>query len=153
MRFPIPCAALLVVFSTALALTATPLHAADTPVGTWKTIDDKTGQDKSIIRISEQDGELTGTVLEVLQSDQGPNPVCRECEGERHDQPVVGMTILWGLRRDGEEWTGGEILDPNNGKTYKCKLRVIGDGTRLEVRGYIGFSLLGRTQTWIRQAP
>jgi uncharacterized protein (DUF2147 family) len=153
MRFSIPCVALLVVLSTACTLAAMPLHAADTPAGIWKTIDDETGQDKSIIQIREQDGELTGKVLEVLQSDQGPDPVCKECEGERHDQPVVGMTILWGLRRDGDEWSGGEILDPHNGKVYKCRMRLVEGGSRLEVRGYIGFSLLGRTQVWIRHTP
>lgn len=153
MRISIHCAVLLAGLSLSGLLLSAPLHAADSPVGVWKTVDDKTGQDKSVIEITEQDGELSGKVIEVLQSDQGPNPVCKECEGERHDQPVVGMTILWGLRQDGDEWSGGKILDPNNGKTYKCKMRLVEDGSKLEVRGFIGFSLLGRTQTWIRQTP
>jgi uncharacterized protein (DUF2147 family) len=153
MRIPVPGAMLLVALLVSSPLFSAPLHAADSPVGTWTTIDDETGQPKSIIEISEQDGELTGKVVEVLQSDQGPNPVCRECEGERHDQPVVGMTILWGLRKDGDEWSGGQILDPHNGKTYKCKMHLVEGGSQLEVRGFIGFSLLGRTQTWLRRAP
>jgi uncharacterized protein (DUF2147 family) len=126
--------------------------AGSTPVGTWKTIDDQTGNPKSIVQITQVGDELQGKVLQVLQSDQGPNPVCKECTGERKDQPVTGMTILWGMKQDGDVWDGGQILDPKNGKTYKCKLTPIEDGRKLEVRGYIGFSLLGRTQTWLRES-
>ena len=130
-----------------------PAFADDTtPAGVWKTIDDKTGQPKSIVEITEENGELTGKVKEVLQSDQGPNPICKECEGERKNQPVTGMTIIWGMKKDGEEWSGGKILDPKNGKTYGCKMHLTDGGRKLEVRGFVGFSLLGRTQTWERQA-
>ncbi|MGA9421259.1 MAG: DUF2147 domain-containing protein [Rhodanobacteraceae bacterium] len=127
--------------------------AAQTPAGTWTTIDDATGKPKSIVEISEQNGELTGKVVEVLQSDQGPHPICKECEGERKNQPVEGMTILWGLKRDGDQWDGGHILDPHNGKIYKCKVHVTDNGEKLDVRGFIGFSLLGRTQVWQRKSP
>ena len=123
----------------------------DTPVGTWKTIDDTTGKPKSIVQITEQDGQLQGKVLQVLQSDEGPHPVCRKCEGERKDQPVEGMTIMWGVTRDGDVWDGGKILDPHNGKTYKVKLRMLDHGNKLDVHGYIGFALLGRSQVWERQ--
>jgi len=138
--------------AAALLLSASAFAAETTPAGTWKTIDDKTGQAKSIIEITEQNGELTGKVKQVLQSDQGPNPICKECEGERKDQPVTGMTILWGMKKDGDEWKGGNILDPKNGKTYGCKMHLTDGGQKLEVRGFVGFSLLGRTQTWERQA-
>lgn len=124
--------------------------AADSPVGTWRTIDDATGQTKSIVEITEVGGMLEGKVLKVLQSDQGENPVCSECSGDRHNQPIEGMTILWGLAPKGDEWSGGQILDPANGKTYKCKLATIEDGAKLKVRGYIGFSLMGRSQVWER---
>jgi len=121
------------------------------PVGMWKTIDDKTGQDKSIVEITEQDGVLTGKVLEILtEPEGGKNKLCDKCKGERKDQPVVGMTILWGLARDGDDWKGGKILDPKNGKIYKSKLQVSDDGKELEVRGFIGLALIGRTQTWKR---
>ena len=136
----------------ALALSARTFAADMTPAGVWKTIDDKTGQPKSIVVISEENGTLTGKVREVLQSDQGPNPICKDCEGERKNQPVTGMTILWGLKKDGDTWDGGQILDPKNGKVYGCKMHLIENGQKLEVRGFIGFSLLGRTQTWERQA-
>ncbi|MFC4762631.1 DUF2147 domain-containing protein [Dyella koreensis] len=125
--------------------------ASNSPVGTWKTIDDKTHQPKSIVQITEVNGELQGKVLQVLQSDEGPHPTCKECDGERKDKPVEGMVIMWGVKPDGDEWDGGKILDPKNGKTYKVKLKTIENGTKLDVHGYIGFSLLGRSQVWVRQ--
>lgn len=136
--------------SLLLATTAA-LAANNTPVGTWKTIDDKTKQPKSIVQITEVNGELQGKVLKVLQSDDGPNPVCKECDGERKNQPVEGMVIMWGVKADGDEWDGGKILDPKNGKVYKVKLKTIENGTKLDVHGYIGFSLIGRSQEWVRE--
>lgn len=135
---------------SALLLTNNVAAAEMSPVGSWKTIDDKTGKEKSIVEISEQNGELTGKVAQILNSDKGPNPLCDACDGERKNQPVLGMTILWGVKKDGDVWDGGSILDPNNGKTYGVKLTPIENGTKLQVRGFIGFSLLGRTQFWIR---
>lgn len=140
----------LLVTSLLLAFPGPSPASEDTPVGTWRTIDDATGAAKSLVEISMADGKLQGKVIKVLQSDQGPNPICKECEGERRNQPVVGMTILWGLERDGAEWNGGQILDPANGKTYKCKISLLEDGQKLEVRGYIGVSLFGRSQVWER---
>ena len=137
---------------TGLLLGSAAVYAAtDTPVGTWKTIDDAMGKPKSIVEITEQNGELQGKVLKVLQSDEGPNPICRKCDGERKDQPVEGMTIMWGVSRDGDEWSGGKILDPKNGKVYKVKLSLLDNGSKLDVHGYIGFALLGRSQVWERQ--
>ena len=128
-------------------------ESAPSPVGTWKTIDDETHQPKAIVAIAERGGALDGKIVKLFrQPGEDPAPRCKECTGERHDQPVLGMTILWNLHRDGDSWEGGEILDPENGKTYRCKLRV-GDDGNLEVRGFIGFSLLGRTQVWERAAP
>lgn len=116
------------------------------PTGTWVTIDDETGKPKSHVQISERGGKLYGKVVELI------NPrftICGECEGDKKDQPIKGMEILWGLSPDGDEWNGGYIMDPANGKEYKCKIELDGANT-LKVRGYIGFSLLGRTQTWQR---
>jgi uncharacterized protein (DUF2147 family) len=135
-----------------LSLSVRAFAADATPVGVWKTIDDKTGQPKSIVEIFELKGELAGKVSQVLQSDQGPNPICKECDGDRKDKPVVGMTIMWGMKKDGDEWSGGKILDPKNGKTYGCKMHLTDNGQKLEVRGFVGFSLLGRSQVWERQA-
>lgn len=141
----------LITFSMLLATAA--YAATDTPVGTWTQVDDATGKPKSIIEITEQpDGTLQGVVKQVLFSDQGTNPVCDKCEGERHNQPVTGMTIMWGVKKDGDnEWSGGQILDPGKGKTYKVKLSLKDDGQKLDVRGYVGMPMLGRTQTWIRK--
>ena len=139
----------------ALALLASaPAFAAEmTPVGTWTTIDDATGKPKSIVQITESNGTLEGKVLEVLQSEQGAHPICKECDGERKDKPVEGMVIIWGVSKDGDVWDGGKILDPKNGKTYKVKLTPMEGGNKLDVHGYIGFALLGRSQVWERKSP
>lgn len=139
------------ILGLAAALVSGSAFAADmTPVGKWKTIDDKTGKEKSIVEITETGGELTGKVLQLFNSDKGPNPLCEECTGARKDQPVIGMVILWGVHKDGDVWDGGSILDPKNGKTYSVKITPSDDGSKLQVRGFIGWSLLGRTQVWSR---
>lgn len=143
----------------ALFLLALPLLAASpaafaqyTPVGSWTTIDDKTGKPKSVVEIYEaRDGSLAGRVSEILQSRKGSNPVCDQCSGNNKDKPVEGMVILWGIKQDGSTWQGGKILDPSNGKIYSVKVTPIDGGSKLEVRGFMGFSLLGRTQIWVRQ--
>jgi uncharacterized protein (DUF2147 family) len=136
-----------------LLLFSASVFAADrTPIGTWKTIDDDTHEPKALVEITEHDGALSGRVVKLFRKpSEDQNPKCKDCSGERKDQPVMGMTILWNLRRDGDEWNGGEILDPDEGKIYRCKLHVDETGTRLDVRGFIGFSLLGRTQVWERE--
>ena len=138
--------------AAALMLASSLVAAAGTPVGTWRSIDDKTKQERSIIRISEENGELKGVVEKIFdQPEDDPAHLCKECKGERKDKPIVGMAILWGLKKDGNAWTGGEILDPKNGKIYRCKMTPSADGKSLDVRGFIGISLIGRTQTWLRQ--
>ena len=125
--------------------------AERTPVGAWQTIDDETHKPKAIVEITEHDGALSGRVVKLFRNPgEDQNPKCKDCSGERKDQPVIGMTILWDLQRDGDEWNGGEIIDPDGGKIYRCKLSLDETGTRLDVRGFIGFSLLGRTQIWER---
>lgn len=122
------------------------------PVGRWKTIDDKTGHPKSIVQISEAGaGDLSGKILQVLESAHGPHPVCVACEGERKDKPVEGMTILWGVRKNGDSWSGGKVLDPENGKIYSVKLTPTEDGNKLDVHGYLGVSMIGRSQIWQRE--
>lgn len=122
-------------------------RAAGNPVGDWTTIDDETGQPKSVVRISERDGKLYGKILKLIDPPE-PNPKCKECSGSKRDQPIEGLEILWGLEPDGDEWSGGYILDPKNGKQYRCYIEVLDGGKRLKVRGYIGVSLFGRTQYW-----
>lgn len=122
------------------------------PAGVWKTIDDKTKKERSVIRITEVHGELQGVVEKIYdQPGDDPAHLCKQCKGELKDKPVIGMRILWGLRKDGAAWTGGEILDPKNGRVYKAKITSSEDGKSLDVRGFIGISLIGRTQTWLRE--
>ncbi|NKQ09139.1 DUF2147 domain-containing protein [Pseudomonas sp. SST3] len=144
---------LLTTLLLALPLTTSLAFAAESPAGRWQTIDDETGKPKSIVEIQQAaDGSLSGKVAEILQSDHGPNPVCSECDGDRKNKPITGMTILWDLKPDGQNvWSGGTILDPAKGKTYRSKATLLKGGDKLEVRGYIGIEALGRSQTWIRQ--
>lgn len=137
---------------TAAALSSASAWAQDgTPVGLWKTIDDETGKPKSLVRISEANGELRGKIEKLFRdAGEDPNPKCDKCEDARKDQPIVGMTILTGMKKDGSEYNGGQILDPANGKVYKSKMAVTEGGKKLDVRGYIGVPMLGRTQTWVR---
>lgn len=127
-------------------------QASESPVGLWRTIDDKTGKEKSLIRIVETNGELHATIEKLFREPhEEPNPNCDKCPGERKNKPVIGMTIMTGLKKAGSEFEGGEILDPANGKIYRCKMWTIEGGKKLNVRGFIGVSLLGRTQVWIRE--
>ncbi|MCA3179225.1 MAG: DUF2147 domain-containing protein [Burkholderiaceae bacterium] len=124
-------------------------QSLDTPVGLWKSIDDETKKPKALIRIVEQGGQLVGRIEKILTDK--PDALCEACTDERKGKPVQGMTILTGLKKDGEEWTGGEILDPNNGKVYKAKAKLADGGRKLDLRGFIGIALVGRTQTWLRE--
>lgn len=126
--------------------------AQSTPAGTWHTIDDSTGKPRGVIEIAEKDGVFSGKLVKSLVPTEGAPKVCDKCTDSRKDQPIIGMTLLTGLRKTADnEWTGGEILDPETGKLYKCKMSMADDGKKLNVRGFIGISLIGRTQTWVRQ--
>lgn len=131
------------------------VHAQEvstSPVGLWKNIDDVTGKSKALIRITESNGVLSGKIEKLfLDAAEDQHPKCIKCEGAKRDQPVLGMVILTGLKKDGDEFNGGTILDPGNGKIYKSKL-VLEDGAKkLNVRGYIGFPWIGRSQIWVRE--
>jgi uncharacterized protein (DUF2147 family) len=143
----------LLALTLAAALTSSPAWAdSNSPLGLWKNIDDVTGKPRALIRITESNGILQGKIERVFpRPDEDQNPTCVKCEGARKNAPLVGLVILTGLKKDGEDYTGGEILDPDNGKVYRSKIRVAGQGAKLNVRGYIGVPLLGRSQTWIRQ--
>jgi uncharacterized protein (DUF2147 family) len=136
-----------------LLVLAPRIHGAElSPVGLWKTIDDNTGKPGGLIRITMVNGQYQGKIEKIF-TDPGedPNPRCQKCDGARRDQTVLGMTFLWGLTKQGEEYDGGEILDPKNGKIYRAKMKLEEGGKKLNVRGYIGLSLLGRSQTWFRE--
>ncbi len=112
--------------------------------GKWKTIDDETGQAKSIVEIFKKDGQYYGKIAQLLIKPANPN--CTDCKDDRKNKPILGMEIIRNLKKDGSEFTGGTITDPKTGKVYKCN--ITRDGDKLKVRGYVGFSLIGRTQTW-----
>ncbi len=131
-------------------LQATTVAAEFSPVGLWRTFDDEDGKAASLVRIDNVEGILEGRVVRILPRPGHPiDARCEACGGARKNQPVTGMIILWGMKPEGEYYGGGEILDPHNGRTYRCKIRV--KGNTLEVRGYLGISLFGRTQTWVRE--
>ena len=134
-------------------LTCPIADAADlSPIGLWKTIDDQSGKPRGLVRITETNGEYQGRVEKSFpKPGEDPYPKCEKCEGPRHNQPVIGMTILWGLKKQGDEYQGAEILDPENGKIYRARMRLVDDGKKLDVRGFIGFSLFGRSQIWLRE--
>jgi uncharacterized protein (DUF2147 family) len=135
-----------------LVLINSAAHAANlSPLGLWKTIDDTTGEPRGLVRIREINGQYEGRIEKIFPKPGDElNPKCDKCVGVRHDQPVIGMTILWDLTKQGEEYQGGQILDPENGKIYRARMKLIDDGQKLDVRGFIGFSLFGRSQIWIR---
>jgi len=120
------------------------------PLGLWKTIDDDGKTEKSLVRITEADGVLTGKIEKIFDPAKVGN-TCDKCSDDRKDQPVLGMTIIRNVKQDADDktiWTGGEILDPNNGKTYRTRLKPVDDGKTMEMRGYVAF--IYRTQVWQR---
>lgn len=125
----------------------------DSPIGVWQTIDDHTHQPKALVQISQNaDGTFSGKVIKGLSPSDSPDRRCTECTDERKDQKILGMTIIRDMKPDGDHWDDGNILDPENGKVYRCKMTLTDGGRKLVVRGYIGVSLLGRSQTWNRQS-
>lgn len=118
--------------------------------GKWKTIDDETGKEKSIVEIYQTDGKIYAKVIKLLLKGE-ENKVCENCQGANKNKPIKGMVIINGLTKDGDEWNGGKILDPKTGKEYKCYI-TLEEPNKLKVRGYLGFAILGRTQYWQRVA-
>ena len=121
------------------------------PAGLWRTIDDNTKKDKSLVRIVESNGVYSGKVEKIVDPDAPKDAVCKDCSDERKDKPILGMTIIRNVQANADDKTtfgGGDILDPNNGKVYRVRLRPFDDGRKLEVRGYLG--PFYRNQTWLR---
>ncbi len=138
----------------ALSLRLSNANAAElsSPVGLWKTIDDNSGKPGGLIRIAMIDGQYQGKIEKIFtESGEDPNPRCVKCDGARQNQPVIGMKFMWGLTKQGDEYEGGEILDPKTGRIYRAKMWLADEGRKLNVRGFVGFSLLGRSQVWFRE--
>jgi len=121
---------------------------SQTIFGKWKTIDDETGVEKGIVEIFERNGKIFGRIIDILDIEYKHHK-CIKCEGEDRNKPILGLTIINGMKKIGNEYEGGRILDPKNGKSYHCKITLEGKD-KLIVRGYIGIPLFGRSQTWIR---
>ena len=133
-----------------LSLPALAWSDPGSPTGRWQTIDDDTGKPKSVVEIYRTtDGSYAGKVVEVLDTRNGTDPLCDKCRGGNRNKPIKGMVILWGLKSDGAgKWNGGTVLDPENGKTYKSKIELLG-ARKLGMSGCIAF--ICRQQVWIRQ--
>lgn len=135
----------------AMGLLATSSRADSSPVGLWKTIDDNTKAERVLIRIVYTDGVITGRVEKILAPDIKPDAICNKCSDDRKDKPILGLEIMRGVKQSNDNlWEGGTILDADDGKSYKVRLQPADSGKKLDVRGYIGVPLLGRTQTWLR---
>ena len=136
--------------STLLLLPLAAQAQSASPAGRWRTIDDSTGATKSVVEIyPARDGSFAGKVVEILDTTDGPNPVCDKCSGAHRNKPIRGMVILWGLRPMGQGWGGGMVLDPEKGKSYKSKLALRDGGRTLDVSGCIAF--ICRSQQWVRE--
>ncbi len=121
------------------------------PVGVWRTTDDYTHKPRGLVRLYEQNGELFGRI-EASFDPAEAKEVCDRCAGERKNKPVIGLVVMRNMKKSAaNEYSGGDILDPDTGQIYRCRITVDGDGRRLTVRGYVGIALLGRSQVWFRQ--
>ena len=119
--------------------------------GKWKTIDDETGKEKSIVEIYDSEGKIYAKIAKLLVKSE-ENRVCENCKGANKNKPLKGLIVIDGLKKDGSEWNGAKILDPKTGSEYKCYI-TLEEPNKLKVRGYLGFALLGRTQYWFRVKP
>jgi uncharacterized protein (DUF2147 family) len=119
------------------------------PVGLWKTVDDRTHKPRAIIRIYEENGTFFGKIENSFDPEE-LKARCEKCSGDRKDAPVIGLVIMRGITKHGSEYRGGEILDPETGWIYRCRFTISMEGEKLFVRGYLGLAVLGRTQTWTR---
>ena len=125
-------------------------HAASSPLGLWRTFDDRTGRERGLVRIFESNGAFFGRIEHVSDPEEAKQ-VCTKCRGDRHDKPIVGLDFLRGLRPDGDaRWSGGEVVDPETGDSYRASMRLEDKGNKLVVRGSVLGGLFGRSQTWIR---
>lgn len=131
-------------------LACLPASSGQSPAGVWKIVDERTGQPNALLRIAETGGRIEGKLEKLFfQPGDDTNPRCEKCEGANKNQPLLGMTILWGQQKQGNKYTG-RILNPDNGEIYQCKLVLDEDGRKLKVRGYVWVPLFGQNQTWLR---
>lgn len=131
-----------------LLMCTTYVFNAQTIFGKWNSFDEETNEIESVIEVYQKDGKAYAKIIEITDPERR-TATCDKCKGNKKDKPILGMEILSGLKKSDDEWSGGKILDPKNGKEYKCYIKLI-EPNKLKLRGYIGFSLLGRTAYWQR---
>ena len=138
--------------SLLVGLAAVPLRAAETSaVGLWEQVDESSGKAESWFRIAERNGVYEGKIVKIFfKPGEDENWVCDKCQGAERGQPVLGLTLIKGMRRNGDTYEDGTIMDPRDGSVYRALMRLSPDGRKLEVRGYLGISLFGRSQVWNR---
>jgi len=124
----------------------------DSPVGQWTTIDDSDNKPRSVVEIREEKGKLVGQIIKTFPR-PGDTGKCVKCEGALKDAPILGFPLIDGLSRDGDVWNGGHIIDPVSGNIYSAKISLQEQGRKLRVRGFLGISLFGRSQVWLRVVP
>ncbi len=125
------------------------LGYAQDPVGVWRTMDDKTGKPRGTVRLYLEGGEVFGKIESSFDPNNATD-LCGLCPGDRKNKPIIGLVILRRMKKASGEWTGGDILDPDTGQLYRCKFKITENGSRMVLRGYVGISLLGRSQVWTR---
>lgn len=123
--------------------------SAQSIFGKWENIDEETGKVDSVIEVYEKEGKAYAKIIEITDTERR-DALCENCTGKNKNKPILGMHILTGLKKNGEEWSGGKILDPKNGKEYKCYI-TLENNDKLKIRGYIGFAMFGRTAYWHRK--
>ena len=133
--------------SLLLAICITTIEA-QTIVGQWETYDDKTNEKKAVIQIYKEQNLYYGKIIEKFTGPQ--DATCEKCEGSKKDAPIIGLVIIENIQKEDDSFEGGTILDPESGDVYKCYLKLVNDN-KLKVRGYLGVSLFGRTQYWLRK--
>jgi uncharacterized protein (DUF2147 family) len=133
-----------------LGLSAHAAPVRDSPIGLWKTIDDRTHKPRGMVRIYEHEGSLYGRIEHCFDPAEA-KAKCEKCPADQRNHPIIGLIVLRGLKKHGaNEYSGGQILDPDNGSVYRCRLTLEDHGMRLDVRGYLGLPIAGRSQTWVR---
>ena len=135
-----------------LCLTCPAWAGHPSPVGNWRTFDDKTGLERSVVRIEERNGMLYGSVVSTVDPTDATK-TCDKCDDDRKGKPSIGLEVIRDMKPEGDVWQGGTVLDPETGGIYHGKIRLEPDGEHLVLRGYIGIPLLGRSQTWMRAEP
>ena len=133
---------------TLLCIFFTTIGFSQTIFGAWNSFDEETNRLESVIEVYEKDDEAFAKITKITNL-ENQGATCINCSGKRKNAPILGMNILTGLQKEGKEWSGGKILDPKNGKEYKCYIQLLDENT-LKIRGYIGFSVFGRTAIWKR---